>query len=160
MYDWEDKNSEHVFDQVDLGTLECTLAEVVTSRGGKFSRGLSPYRRSPGDAGILTILAEEKAGLTDKITFQLTGSNLDKKDVFSESDPFFTVSRLNSDGSDTLVYRSEWIKDDPNPEWAPVQITSGKLCNGDWNRRLKFEVCLSVHSNPVITNPDKSNSRL
>ena len=32
------------------------------------------------------------------------------QDVFSESDPFFTISRVNSDGSDTLVYRSEWIK--------------------------------------------------
>ena len=53
---------------------------------------------------------EEKAGLKDRITFELTGSNLEKKDVFSESDPFFTISRLNPDGSDTLVYRSEWIK--------------------------------------------------
>ena len=42
--------------------------------------------------------------------FELTGSNLDKKDVFSESDPYFTVSRMNADGSNTLVYRSEWIK--------------------------------------------------
>ena len=44
------------------------------------------------------------------LQFELTGSNLDKKDVFSESDPYFTISRVNPDGSDTLVYRSEWIK--------------------------------------------------
>ncbi len=40
----------------------------------------------------------------------LTAQNLDKKDLFSESDPFYLVYRTNEDGEDTLVYRSEWIK--------------------------------------------------
>ena len=40
----------------------------------------------------------------------LTAQNLDKKDLFSESDPFYLVYRTNQDGEDTLVYRSEWIK--------------------------------------------------
>ena len=75
-----------------------------------------------------------------QIKFELTGSNLDKKDLFSESDPYFTISRMNPDGSDTLVYRSEWISNNASPEWAPVEITSGKLCNGDWNRNLRIEV--------------------
>jgi hypothetical protein len=35
---------------------------------------------------------------------------LDKKDLFSESDPFFTISRLNPDGTHTIVYRSEYVK--------------------------------------------------
>ena len=39
-----------------------------------------------------------------------SGSNLDKCDVFSESDPFFTVSKVNPDGSDTIIYRSDYIK--------------------------------------------------
>ena len=47
---------------------------------------------------------------------------------------------MNPDGSDTLVYRSEWINNNASPEWAPVEITSGKLCNGDWNRNLRVEV--------------------
>ena len=40
-----------------------------------------------------SIDAEEQTGFKDKITFEFTGSNLDKKDLFSESDPFFTISR-------------------------------------------------------------------
>ena len=75
-----------------------------------------------------------------QIKFELTGSNLDKKDLFSESDPYFTISRMNPDGSDTLVYRSEWIANNASPAWAPAEITSGKLCNGDWNRKLRIEV--------------------
>ena len=31
-------------------------------------------------------------------------------------------------------------KDEPAPSWPPVTITSDKLCNGDWNRRLKVEI--------------------
>ncbi len=77
---------------------------------GQYERGLSPYKREPGDCGVLCCVLEEKAGLKDKVCFEITGSNLDKKDVFSESDPYFTISRVNADGSDTVVYRSEWIK--------------------------------------------------
>ncbi len=31
-------------------------------------------------------------------------------------------------------------QDNANPSWLPVEISSGKLCNGDWSRRLRFEV--------------------
>ena len=75
-----------------------------------------------------------------KLLLLCSGSNLDKKDLFSESDPFFTVSRINPDDSYTVVYRSDYIKDEPAPSWPPVTITSDKLCNGDWNRRLKVEI--------------------
>ena len=47
---------------------------------------------------------------------------------------------MNPDGSDTVVYRSDYIKDEPSPAWPPVTITSDKLCNGDWSRRLKVEI--------------------
>ena len=40
----------------------------------------------------------------------MTAQNLDKKDLFSESDPFYCIYRTSDDGSRTLVYRSEWIK--------------------------------------------------
>lgn len=49
-------------------------------------------------------------GHKDSITFEFTGSNLDKKDLFSESDPFFTISRENPDDSFSVVYRSDYIQ--------------------------------------------------
>jgi hypothetical protein len=48
--------------------------------------------------------------MSRRICVDLTAQNLDKKDLFSESDPFYLVYRTNEDGEDTLVYRSEWIK--------------------------------------------------
>ena len=32
------------------------------------------------------------------------------------------------------------LKDNPNPEWPPVTMTSNKLCNGDYERPLKVEI--------------------
>ena len=49
IYDWDKDKSKATFDQDDLGTMECTLADVVRARGSKFERGLSPYRRNPGE---------------------------------------------------------------------------------------------------------------
>lgn len=43
-----------------------------------------------------------------------------------------------------LIYILDYIlnifQNDANPTWKPVRITSGKLCNGDWDRTLKFEI--------------------
>ena len=45
------------------------------------------------------------------VTSDLTAQNLDKKDLFSQSDPFYCLYRTNTDTEErTLVYRSEWIK--------------------------------------------------
>ena len=53
---------------------------------------------------------DTKISVLSKNWIYFSGSNLDKCDVFSESDPFFTVSKTNPDGSDTIVYRSDYIK--------------------------------------------------
>ena len=73
-----------------------------------------------GDMGIICLYAEEHTGHKDTITFEYAGSNLDKKDLFSESDPFFTVSRVNPDGSDTVVYRSDYIKAWLHKNWCKL----------------------------------------
>jgi len=139
VFDWR-KPSRDPLEQESLGSMECSLAEVIATKGQTFKRGLAPYRQQVGDMGIIGVYAEEHTGHKDTITFEYSGSNLDKKDLFSESDPFFTVSRHNPDDSYTVVYRSDYIKDEPAPSWPPVTITSDKLCNGDWNRRLKVEI--------------------
>jgi len=144
IFDWTQTESNDPYEQEPLGTCEATLAEIVArggdSQSGRFERALSPYQRRPGDSGVLICYSEEQSQVKDSITFQFSGSNLDKCDVFSESDPFFTVSKTNPDGSDTIVYRSDYIKDNANPDWPPVTMTSVKLCNGDYERPLKVEI--------------------
>ena len=67
---------------------------------------------------------------------------MDKKDLFSESDPFYCLYRIAGEGNDdkTLVYRSEWIKNTASPDWAPVTLDCAKLCLGDWSMPLRLEV--------------------
>ena len=39
-----------------------------------------------------------------------------------------------------LHFQCDVLKDNPNPEWPPVTMTSNKLCNGDYERPLKVEI--------------------
>ena len=110
---------------------------------------LSPHRHKVGDCGELELRAVEISdGTRDRVTLgtshsgrillsllpsDLTAQSLDKKDLFSESDPFYCVYRTNDDDLGTLVYRSEWIRNTASPDWAPVTMDCAKLCTGDWS---------------------------
>jgi len=136
-----DSDSNDLADHDNLGTAECTLAQILATQENKVCLPLSPYRHSPGDCGYLVVRAVEVSdGTRDRVTLDLTAQNLDKKDLFSQSDPFYCVYRRNTDGTDTLVYRSEWIKDTASPDWAPITLDCAKLCLGDWTRNLRIEV--------------------
>lgn len=97
VYDWDSAEvTDDTKGQDNLGTMECSLAEIVKQSGkrvrngcematsihvnnvksGKniifnsifqYERGLSPYRREPGDCGVMVVYAEEKSGLKDKV---------------------------------------------------------------------------------------------
>jgi len=91
--------------------------------------------------GEIFVYAEEVANHNDLLTFSLEGKNLDKKDFFGKSDPFFEISRVNLESSDwSLVYRSEVIDNDLSPRWAPVQLDTVTLCNSDHDRSLRVDV--------------------
>ena len=50
--------------------MECSLAEVIATKGQTFKRGLAPYRQQVGDMGIIGVYAEEHTGRKDTITFE------------------------------------------------------------------------------------------
>lgn len=87
---------------------------------------------------------------------QFKGHRLDRKDVFSQSDPFLVISaskegfgkvkknaqkfakEMNSKkrfdkvrGKWAIVYRSETIRNDQNPTWRPFNISIQTLCRGN-----------------------------
>ena len=39
---------------------------------------------------------------------------------------------------ESLVIRSEWIKDTASPDWKPITLDCSKLCLGDWTRALRW----------------------
>ena len=63
----------------------------------------------------------------------------DKKDFLGKSDPYLVISRGNPDGSWSTVHRTEVIKNTLTPTWRVFSIRIQTLCNGDYDRQLKFE---------------------
>lgn len=108
-------------------------------------------------------------------SFQFRGSHLDRKDIFSKSDPFLVMwtskhpggyhnaqhiakreksaTKKNKkfggvSGNWTMVYRSETINNNQNPCWAPFNVNLIALCGGNFDTVFKVEVWDSdVHSN-------------
>ncbi|XP_050412535.2 copine-8 [Patella vulgata] len=122
--------SKHDF----LGSTECTLGEIITSN--KIAKRLAGPKK---DSGSIIINAEEQSSCKERVTLHFCGHKLDKKDFFGKSDPFLSIYRVNEDQSFTLVHRTEVIKKTLDPTWKPFSIPVRSLCNGDYDRVLKFE---------------------
>jgi hypothetical protein len=89
----------------------------------------------------LGIHAEEVASDADFVELEFAGRKLANKDgFFGKSDPFLCASRLREDGSWTRVWQSEVIMNNLSPNWRRATIPVQILCNGDYDRPLKFEV--------------------
>ncbi|KAK0064073.1 copine-8 [Biomphalaria pfeifferi] len=117
-----------------LGRVECTLGEVVSA--AKLSKLLDGPKKN---SGLIIIGAEELSSCKEQVTLQFCGQKLDKKDFFGKSDPFLSISRAHEDGSFTLVHRTEVIKKTLNPTWKSFSIPVRDICNGDYDRTIKFE---------------------
>ncbi|CAM6034769.1 unnamed protein product [Sphagnum compactum] len=126
-----------------LGEVVCALSEIVMAPNQKFMVPLHGQgeRVHQHDWGSLTITAEEMVKSKSLVEIVVRCAELDNKDLFSKSDPFLRISRLQEDGSATSVYRTEVKKNNLNPTWKPIRINLQQLCNGDMDRPLKIECC-------------------
>lgn len=135
VYDVDSPNAP--LDQQDyLGSMECTLGEIVGSAGSKIDK---PLQGAGRNAGRIVVRAEEVSTCNDLVTLLIEGRKLDKKDFFGKSDPFLVFSRRNDDGSTTVVHRTEVIKRNLNPKWKMFNIRARVLCNGDYGRSIVIE---------------------
>lgn len=128
-----DSNHLDLGDHDFLGETECSLGEVLAVQSKGFVRNLSK-------GGKIFVHAEELSSNTDIVTLRFEGKDLDSKDFFGKSDPFFEISRANESNDFSLVHRSEVIQNTLNPAWKQFTLESRTLCNGDLDRTLKFEV--------------------
>uniref|UniRef100_A0A914WI52 Copine-3 n=1 Tax=Plectus sambesii TaxID=2011161 RepID=A0A914WI52_9BILA len=126
-----DSNSRSLQDHDFLGSLECSLGEIVSSQ--KLHR---PLKGPKPNSGTITICAEELQNCKEKVTFSLSARDLDKKDFFGKSDPFLAFYKANEDGTHTIVHRTEVIKNTLTPTWKPFSISVQSLCGGDYNRSI------------------------
>jgi vacuolar-type H+-ATPase subunit F/Vma7 len=121
-----------------IGDAEFTLANVVVA-GTEFSMNLTK-QGSKKPRGKIHVVAEEVEESKTNIEFLISARGLDKKDFFGKSDPYLEISRGREDDSFILVHRTEYKKNTLNPRWQSFSISGQKLCNGDFDRPLKFTV--------------------
>ncbi|XP_069586184.1 copine-4 [Ranitomeya imitator] len=117
-----------------LGGMECTLGQIVSQR--KLSKSLLKHGNTAGKSSI-TVIAEELSGNDDYVELSFSARKLDDKDFFSKSDPFLETFRMNDDGTQQLVHRTEVVMNNLNPVWKTFKVSVNSLCSGDHDRRLK-----------------------
>ncbi|MBZ3881323.1 Leucine-rich repeat-containing protein 16B, partial [Sciurus carolinensis] len=138
----------HVFDAEDgatsprndtfLGSMECTLGQIVSQT--KVTKPLLLKNGKTAGKSTITIVAEEVSGTNDYVQLTFRAHKLDNKDLFSKSDPFMEIYKTNGDQSDQLVWRTEVVKNNLNPNWEPFRLSLHSLCSCDVHRPLKFLV--------------------
>ena len=131
-----------------IGTFETPLGALLANENGKYSttlrlKGMSDdWIKTLGDSSLPKIHFEikEKDAIRKVVSFEFRAENLDDKDFMGKSDPYLTIFSQSTNGQLSHVYKSEVIKDNLNPKWKPFKVEMLKLCNGDYNKRIKIDV--------------------
>jgi len=142
VYD-SDGDSSNLDNHDFIGSMECSLGEVVASQGKGLTRHLKGSGKSAGNSEqSITINSEELLSNKEYLSLNISAKNLDAKDWWGwgSSDPFLTISRSGEYGQWTVVHRTEVLKRNLNPEWQPFTLSITSLCNADHQRTLKFSV--------------------
>jgi hypothetical protein len=56
---------------------------------------------------------------------------------FGTSDPFLRFSKIRDDHSLQKIIETDVVKNNLNPVWKPVELSVGRLVDGDNNRKFK-----------------------
>ncbi|XP_045431796.1 copine-7 [Pipistrellus kuhlii] len=118
-----------------LGGMECTLGQIVAQK--KVTRPLMLKVGRHAGKSTMTVTAEDISTNNGYVELSFRGQQLDNKDVFSKSDPFLELYRVNEDRSEQLVYRTEVVKNNLSPVWQPFQVSLSSLCRCEETRPLK-----------------------
>uniref|UniRef100_A0AAX7V4N4 C2 domain-containing protein n=1 Tax=Astatotilapia calliptera TaxID=8154 RepID=A0AAX7V4N4_ASTCA len=123
-----------------LGAMECTLGQLIS-----ISFSLTSFLHLRVDLSRSLCLspfvtAEELSGNDDYVELSFSARKLDDKDFFSKSDPFLEIFRINDDGTESLVHRTETVMNNLSPVWKSFKVSLNTLCSGDHDRELKCTV--------------------
>ncbi|XP_070118269.1 copine-7 isoform X4 [Equus przewalskii] len=135
VYDTHGPSSLSCQDDDFLGGMECTLGQIVAQK--KMTRALLlKFGRHAGKSTI-TVIAEDISRNNGYVELSFRARKLDDKDLFSKSDPFLELYRINDDQSEQLVYRTEVVKNNLSPVWEPFKVSLSSLCSCEEARTLK-----------------------
>ncbi|KAG7267126.1 hypothetical protein CRUP_021776 [Coryphaenoides rupestris] len=134
-----------------LGGVECTLGQIVAQK--KMVKPLLLKYGKYAGKSMITVHAEEISGNNGYLELSFCAKKLDDKDLFSKSDPFLEMYRMNDDGTEQLVHRTEvgllTCHDSSSKRDAfPHRVSLISLCSCDEDRKLKAKA--STESTPFL----------
>lgn len=122
-----------------LGRFETTLGDLIGKGSGRQFIGKLTGGGRNTNRGEIIIVAEELTGCKQIAEIHFSAKNLLKLSRLWSNDPFLVISRLNEDGSYSVVAKTEFAKKTRNPKWKPITIRATALCNGDFDRNIKID---------------------
>ncbi|XP_014391105.1 PREDICTED: copine-7, partial [Myotis brandtii] len=149
VYDSHGPGSLSCQDDDFLGGMECTLGQIVAQK--KVTRPLLlKFGRNAGKSTITVrpppSCPARPADLCPPSPYRGLGTRQRElgwprptpcppQDVFSKSDPFLELYRVNDDQSEQLVYRTEVVKNNLSPVWEPFKVSLNSLCSCEETRQ-------------------------
>jgi len=132
-----------IFDKVSEGdnkSMGSCLFNIGATLGAK---GNTKAKKIQDDGGKI-YLRVEKAKEFGFLRLKMAGEELANLDGwFNKSDPFYQFRKKDQGfrGSEwNIVHKSEYIKDNLDPEWDEAQIDLGALCGGDHDQILYLDL--------------------
>jgi len=131
-----DVNKVNLAKQHWIGDVRFRLSNLMCARSQKVTSTFSTDAK-----GEVIVRGEVMHNTRDNLIVTFACNKLiNKEGFFSTSDPFIQASRMNEDGTWTVVWQNEHVNNSLNPRWAQTKISMASLCNGDIDRPLKFDI--------------------
>lgn len=138
------------FEVVDMDKREKeTLVATVQTELGKIAgtknqTAVLELRAPNGKSSGKLIVRLDKPGdnMSSMLTFRWSGSRLKNMDGgwYDQSDAYLKFYRLKEEGGKFLTHQTEYVPDNPNPNWNEFKINMAKFCYGDKDAKLMVEV--------------------
>jgi Copine/C2 domain len=124
-----------------LGETECTLGEIVGSKGQQLIKTLK-LPNEPSTGNIILRVEQVNPSNSDYISIQFSGKNLENTSkwyFFYSYRPMFYISRVMENGPPQRIYSSKSSKG-TYTTWELMKKPLQELCNGDFSRPIIFEL--------------------
>lgn len=142
--------SGDIHNSVLIGSVDCTLHDIVGSQGQQLIRTLRLGDGQESRGHIIMRVEEIQRG-KDSIKLQIVGNRLeDRSGWFRSFKPYLAISRALESGGFQVVHKTDVVRS-LNPEWEPFEIPLQLLCNNDYSRPLRLEVFDSHHTGQIDT---------
>ncbi|OQR83065.1 hypothetical protein ACHHYP_15171 [Achlya hypogyna] len=143
LYHESDEDHQELHHQKLLGHVAIPLTELAAQINRLVTLPLVSHHDH--GVGAALQLRTEYIGLNaDVAMLQFAGSELQSPES-GFPNPLLVIKRIVEDGSYVAVYRSEVLKQTPNPIWEQRTVAVQRLCNGDYKRPLLFQVVHHEH---------------